>query len=100
MSGETAITTKTYYVTEYALTEGIWEIKPGRAYLADDGRYLYLGEPGFSPIQIPITDFFTRLEDARTRVEQLADAKVASLKKQLERYEEYNAPLTVWKRER
>lgn len=68
-----------YYVTKYALSDGIWLVK------AEDGHesegYLYVGELGHSPIQVKKSDWFTTPEAAHKRVQQLVEAKLRSLER-------------------
>lgn len=95
----TTPTTVTYYVTKYALTEGIIVLKPGEGSLGDDARYLYYGgrwNPGYIPTlstQVKAIDFFASLDDAKRRVAQLVEKKLKTLDRQVRKLQTYQPPI-------
>lgn len=90
-------TTVTYYVTKYALTQGIFEVPPGEGEFGGNPDYLYMGTIGHMPTQVSKEDFHRTLAAAEQRVEQLKEAKLRSLEKSLNKIKHYKAKVTVWK---
>ncbi len=89
----------TYYVTKYALTEGIIVLKPGMARVDDTGDYLYYGgrwNPGnvpTLPIQVKRIDYHASLDEAKARVQDLVSKKLKTLDRQVRKLQTYNPPL-------
>lgn len=83
-----------YYVTRYALTQGIWEIPPERVEPSDDGNYFYIRTSGSSlwslPIQIKKQDVFTDIEGANARVREMVETKMKSLNKALAKMKSFS----------
>lgn len=90
-------TTQTYWVTKYALTQGIVELPPGAGVLSEGG-YLYMGEARahYTSVQVVPADFFPTLAEAEQRVEQLKETRLRSLEKALHKIKHYKAKVTVW----
>jgi len=72
----------TYYVTKYALTQGIVEVPEDRG--QNHIGYLYYDHGGWS-IQVTNKDWFTDLPAATARAEAMREAKIKSLQKQLQK---------------
>lgn len=91
--------TETFYVTKYALTDGIWEVGPGDSHFFEGNLdYLYVGHPSQLPTQVKKIDYHRTLEDAEQRVEQLKEAKLRSLEKATTKIKHYKAEVKPWKR--
>jgi hypothetical protein len=86
-----------YYVTKYALTEGIWVVKPEDA--EEHNGYLYLKQTEYLDIRIQVTpkDWFTDIEDAKKRVAQIANRKIKSVQATLTKLQNYEPPTKEWK---
>lgn len=76
-----------YYVTKYALTKGVLEVKGSDAsvYVSDGGaRYLDVRtKSGQQALWVPERDFFTDLESAAMRVHQMIENKLRSLERSM-----------------
>ena len=74
--------TDMYYVTKYALTEGIWIVKPEHTQESDG--YLYVSASRSSlGIQVKKTDWFKTPEEAFLRVRQLQEKKLRNLERSI-----------------
>lgn len=72
-----------YYVTKYALTQGILAVKDDDAELSD-ADYLYLTpKDGGLKVQVAKKDWFRDRAEAIARVQDLVDAKMRSLDRSL-----------------
>lgn len=90
-------TTVTYWVTKYALTQGIFEVPPGEGEFGENPDYLYMGTIGHMPTQVVKADFFLTLAEAEQRVEQLKESKLRSLEKALNKIKHYKAKVITWR---
>lgn len=80
------------YCTKYALTTGVEKVK---ALVGSSGEYVYEGRR-----QMKIgADFFVSKEDAEAAAMRMAERKIASLKKQLDKMRALSA-CPMWKGER
>lgn len=75
-----------YYVTKYALTQGIWEVPDTDAEVHDG--YLYVGVMRHAPTQITRKDWFTNKADAVVRFNELVAARKKALKAELKKLED------------
>lgn len=83
-----------YYVTKYALTEGILKVEEADAEVADG--YLYVGESRSLRMQVAKKDWFTGLEEAEQRVARLVEKKLRSIEKATKKLHSYKAPIVEW----
>lgn len=74
------------YVTKYALTEGIFPIQ---AELVDDGKYVSQtdNKPGHLRLFLGRSDYALTIKDAQVQAKDKLKRKVASMKKQLRKFE-------------
>lgn len=91
-----------WYITKYALTQGIWEVPDEATELNEGPRsYLYV-EPkeGHGRIQFCPGEFFRTLEEARFKVENMVEARKRSIEKELKKLEALAATpkvISPWK---
>lgn len=85
-----------YYVTKYALTEGILVVPENLGHVSNG--YLYVEQERTTLcLQVGKRDWFTSLEEAQVRVRQLVQAKIASLEIQLAKLRSYEPPMVEWR---
>lgn len=75
-----------YYITKYALTEGILEVDENETEIFEG----YL-KTKFYGLFVPARDWFTSLADAEIRVQQMVEAKLRSLEKSKKKLTNYRA---------
>lgn len=84
-----------YYITKYALTQGIIEAKDEDTEMSGDGKYLYLGRIQFMGTQCVPGEFFRTLEEAKFKVDQMIEAKRRSVEKQLKKLESLSTNIKI-----
>ena len=82
-----------WYITKYALTQGIWEVHEDNAHFHQNFPqgdlnidYLYVGQRGRCTNQFNKTEFFPTLEAAQARAANMIENKIRSLEKQLSKF--------------
>ena len=71
-----------YYVTKYALTQGIIVVKAPHARVGEGGYLYFKPRRAARYAQVHRNDWFTDLESAKRRAEELRKKKAASLRRQ------------------
>jgi F0F1-type ATP synthase epsilon subunit len=75
-----------YFVTKYALTDGIWEVEDKYASVSVEG-YLFVGEQNRRHALIGKRYWHKTLEEAKAHAEDLLKARIKSLKAQAKKLE-------------
>ncbi len=87
-----------YYVTKYALTEGISAVPETMVEVHGEYIYVALGSTTLG-IQVPRKDWFTDLESALARVDELVQRRIWAIEKQMKKMASYKAKIVDWSKD-
>lgn len=83
-----------YYVTKYALTQGIWVVDESCANV--NGRYLYINPERGSSIQVRNGYWHRSLESAQEHVGKLVARRLKALEKSVTSLKNYRPNITTY----